>query len=151
MNRDWQQTVDEELCIDLRQCSRLPIFLRCLHALKYRWSNYSFCETKSQTCINLYPIASFERQDMNIMVMIPATFTHLNGQAVQRGFLPSHGSIPGFHPSKWLWRTEAPCCKGRCSIWDPQELADIFPLRANLDHLGFAHQISMGWDVHRWG
>lgn len=85
---------------------------------------------------------------MDIGAITPAALLSLAEE--RRRFLPSRSSIPGFHPSEGLWSTEAPLCKGRCSVWDPQELADVSPLGANVDHLGFADQISMGWDVHRW-
>lgn len=60
----------------------LTFFLRCMHAFTCRWRNYSFCKTKSQTCINMYPIGSFARKDMNTIVITPVTFIHLDRQAL---------------------------------------------------------------------
>lgn len=93
---------------------------------------------------------------MTIVVITPVASTALSWLdkppcRCPWGSLPRHGGIPGVLPSKGLWGAEAPLSKGRGSIRDPQELADVSPLWANLDHLGFAHQIPVGWDVHCGG
>lgn len=100
-----------------------------------------------------YAMGSFARKDVNnfaiaILIQLGETSVSVDDH---RCSLPSHSSIPGFLPSKWFWRIKSSLCKRRCSVGNPKELADIFPLCADPYCLGFADQIPMGWNVHRWG
>lgn len=145
-----------ELLIDSRECTESCLFssvaCMCYHIDR---EIIIFAKRSPKVLFICMLQVLFARKNVNNLLMTPATFLHL-GETIasanaHRTSLPSHSSVPGFHPSKWLWRIEASLCKGRCSVGNPKELADISPLWADAHHLGFADQVSMGWNVHGWG